>query len=64
MALAAKRRLNLKEMNRPGQQSYGIAITRERIHLHNRNGKTNDVQITDLEQEGHGVGTKAVSKNQ
>ncbi len=50
----------IKEMNRPGQQSYGIDITRERIHLHNKNGINNDVQITDLEKEGMPAGTKAI----
>ena len=50
----------LKEINKPGQQSYGIAITRERIHLHNKNGVSNDVLITDLENEGMPSGTKAV----
>jgi len=58
--IGRKRSAVLKEMNRPEQQSYGIAITRERIHLHNKNGKTNDVQITDLEQDGMAVGTKAI----
>lgn len=50
----------IKEMNRPGQQSYGIDITRERIHLHNKNGINNDVLITDLEKEGMPAGTKAI----
>jgi len=50
----------LKEINRPSQQSYGIAVTRERIHLHNKNDLANDVLITDLEQEGLPAGTKAV----
>lgn len=50
----------LKELNRPGQQSYGIQITRERIQLHNRNDESTDVQISDLEENGRAVGTKAV----
>jgi tetratricopeptide (TPR) repeat protein len=57
-----KKAANLKEMNRPGQPSYGIAITRERIQLHNRMGLANDVLITDLYQEGIASGTKAVVK--
>ncbi len=50
----------LKEINRPGQQSYGIDITRQRIHLHNRNDISKDVQISDLEMNGIASGTKAV----
>ena len=49
-----------KERNKPEQQSYGIAITRERIHLHNQNGIDDDLVITDLEKEGVPSGTKAV----
>ncbi len=50
----------LKERNKPDHQSYGIAITRERIHLHNRNGIDDDLVITDLSDEGIAVGTKAI----
>ena len=50
----------LKERNRPGQKSYGIEITRERINLYNKNGETNDVVISDLEDDGRPVGTKAI----
>ena len=50
----------LKELNRPGQQSYGIQITRERIQLHNRNEGSTDVQISDLVEDGRPMGTKAV----
>ncbi len=57
-----KRSAVLKEMNRPGHQSYGIAITRERIQLHNRNGVKGDVLITDLEQAGVATGTVATVK--
>ncbi|HEU5164963.1 MAG TPA: histidine kinase, partial [Chitinophagaceae bacterium] len=49
-----------KERNKPEHQSYGIAITRERIHLHNQNGIDDDLVITDLEKEGVPSGTKAV----
>ncbi len=49
-----------KERNKPEHQSYGIAITRERIHLHNQNGIDDDLLITDLEKEGVPSGTKAV----
>ena len=49
-----------KERNKPEHQSYGIAITRERIHLHNQNGIDDDLVITDLQEEGIAAGTKAV----
>ena len=49
-----------KERNRPEHQSYGIAITRERIHLHNQNGIDDDLVITDLQDEGLAAGTTAV----
>ncbi|HEY0676837.1 MAG TPA: histidine kinase [Chitinophagaceae bacterium] len=49
-----------KERNKPEHQSYGIAITRERIHLHNQNGIDDDLVILDLEKEGVSSGTKAV----
>lgn len=55
-----KRAAIIKEMNRPGQESYGIEITKERIQLHNKNSISNDLLITDLEQEGIPIGTEAV----
>lgn len=50
----------VKKRNRPDHQSYGIAITRERIHLHNQNGIDDDLVIADLENEGVPTGTKAI----
>ena len=50
----------LKERNKPEHQSYGIAITRERVHLHNRNGIDDDLVITDLLDQGTATGTKAI----
>jgi len=50
----------LKQMNKPGQQSYGIEITKERIQLHNKNDLAKDLVITDLEEGGIPSGTKAV----
>ena len=50
----------INEANRPGHRSYGISITKERVHLHNKNGIDDDIQISDLEEEGHPSGTKAV----
>jgi tetratricopeptide (TPR) repeat protein len=58
--IGRKKAAVLKEINRPGQQSYGIDITRERIHLHNKNDRVNDIEISDLELEGWPAGTKAV----
>lgn len=50
----------IKERNKPEHQSYGIAITRERIHLHNQNGIDEDLVIADLNEEGAPSGTKAI----
>jgi ligand-binding sensor domain-containing protein len=51
------RAAQLKEINKPEQQSFGIAITTERIHLHNQNGK-NGLVITDLKEGEKATGTK------
>lgn len=48
----------IKELNNPGNQSYGIDITRERLHLHNQNENTDDVKITDLFNDNQAAGTK------
>jgi tetratricopeptide (TPR) repeat protein/molecular chaperone GrpE (heat shock protein) len=48
----------LKERNRPGQQSYGIGITSERIGLYNKNGISNAVEICDLQHDGIAAGTE------
>ncbi len=50
----------IKDRNKPEHQSYGIEITKERIHLHNKNGIEKDVVIADLVENGVAVGTKAV----
>lgn len=50
----------IKEMNSLGENSYGIAITRERNHLHNKHGSSTDVYISDLEQDETVVGTRVV----
>ena len=55
-----KKAAALKQVNKPGQQSYGIEITRERIQLHNKNDVAKDLVITDLEEGGISLGTKAV----
>jgi tetratricopeptide (TPR) repeat protein len=52
----------LKSINRPEHQSYGIAIAKERLQLHNRWGVDNDVLISDLDLNGTPTGTKAVLK--
>jgi ligand-binding sensor domain-containing protein/anti-sigma regulatory factor (Ser/Thr protein kinase) len=48
----------LKEINKPEHQSYGINITKERIHLYNKNDQNNDVTITDLFENNEPCGTK------
>jgi ligand-binding sensor domain-containing protein len=48
----------IKEINKPEHQSYGITITTERVHLYNQNGKSNDITITDLSDNGQPSGTK------
>lgn len=55
-----KKAADFKERNKPEHQSYGIATTRERIRLHNRNGIDDDLMITDLEKGGIPLGTQAV----
>jgi tetratricopeptide (TPR) repeat protein len=50
----------IKEKNRPEHQSYGIGITRERVHLHNKSILPNDVEIIDLLSNGITMGTKAI----
>jgi hypothetical protein len=49
----------IKELNRPEHKSYGIQITRERIHLYNQNGVSDDVIINDIVENGQLTGTKA-----
>ena len=49
----------IKQVNKPDHRSYGIAITKERIQLHNKNQVNGDVEITDLENNGMATGTKA-----
>lgn len=48
----------IKELNKPEHQSYGIQITSERIHLYNQNGHSGeDIIITDLMEKGKAAGT-------
>jgi sensor histidine kinase YesM len=55
-----KKAAALNQMNKPDRQSYGIDITKERIQLHNKNEEASDLVITDLEEGGISLGTKAV----
>lgn len=57
--IGRKQAAEIKAINKPGQKSYGIDITRERISLYNKNG-TNDIEIIDLEEDGICLGTKAM----
>ena len=54
--------LEIKKLNKPDQQSYGIQITTERIELHNKNNhlkdKANDILITDTIKDGMADGTQ------
>lgn len=57
--IGRKKAAIIKQVNKPDQRSYGIAITKERIHLHNKSEVNGDVEITDLEKNGIASGTKA-----
>jgi two-component sensor histidine kinase len=49
----------IKVLNKPEHQSYGIQITTDRIHLHNGAQQTNnDVVITDIMENGQPGGTE------
>lgn len=59
--IGRERARQLKEINRPEHQSYGIQITQERIQLYNRSdNKTGNVTITDLYENNQPCGTKVV----
>ena len=48
----------LKQLNRPEHISYGIQMSTERINLFNQNGKSSDVQVTDVMQNRKPAGTR------
>ncbi len=48
----------LKAINKPEHQSYGIDITTERIELYNQSYGKNEVSITDLFENNQSIGTK------
>ncbi len=50
--------LQIKNLNKPEHISYGIQISKERIHLYNNNGKEKDIEIIDLYENGKAVGTR------
>jgi ligand-binding sensor domain-containing protein/putative methionine-R-sulfoxide reductase with GAF domain/anti-sigma regulatory factor (Ser/Thr protein kinase) len=50
----------LKTINKPEHQSYGIDITEERIQLYNQDNKNNNVIITDLFEKNKPSGTNVV----
>jgi ligand-binding sensor domain-containing protein/putative methionine-R-sulfoxide reductase with GAF domain/anti-sigma regulatory factor (Ser/Thr protein kinase) len=52
----------LKEINKPEHQSYGIDITKERIQLYNQNKETDNVIITDMFEKNEPSGTKVEIK--
>jgi ligand-binding sensor domain-containing protein len=47
----------IKQANKPEQDSYGISITTERIHLYNRRVQDKDIVITDLFEGNQPAGT-------
>jgi ligand-binding sensor domain-containing protein len=48
----------IKQQNKPEHNSYGIEISSQRIQLHNKNGKQNNIIITDLSCNGQPSGTE------
>lgn len=48
----------IKELNKPGYDSYGINITKDRIHLYNKDNDPDNIKITDLWKEGQPAGTR------
>ena len=48
----------IKEINKPEHQSYGINISKERIHLYNQHEINSDIIITDLLENNEPAGTK------
>ncbi len=53
-----RRAQEIRDINKPGYRSYGISTTAERVHLYNQNGRTNDIVITDILENGNPAGTK------
>jgi len=51
----------IKQRNHPGHHSYGIGISRDRVHLHNLDSQPGDVMITDL-RNGTQTGTRVTIK--
>jgi LytS/YehU family sensor histidine kinase len=49
--------IELRQLNNPGHQSYGIGITRERLQLHNKETSGEDVYIMDMDSEKNHTGT-------
>ena len=47
----------IKDLNKPEHVSYGIQISTERIHLHNKSSREKDIMITDLFTNGEAAGT-------
>ncbi len=50
--------LQIKNLNKPDHISYGIQISKERIHLYNRSADKDDVIIKDLFEDGKPAGTQ------
>lgn len=54
--------LEIKQQNKPEHNSYGIEISSQRIQLHNKNGKQNNINIKDLLCEDKPIGTEVIIK--
>ena len=57
-----ERAQELKTINRPEHISYGIQISKERVHLYNGQNHSDNVLITDLTENGKATGTKVEVK--
>jgi ligand-binding sensor domain-containing protein/anti-sigma regulatory factor (Ser/Thr protein kinase) len=66
--IGRKKAMEIKDRNKPGQTSYGLEITEERIHLHNQKylakndsahyEKLNHIDFNDLMEDGWPTGTE------
>jgi sensor histidine kinase YesM len=66
--IGRKKAMEIKDRNKPGQTSYGLEITEERIQLHNQKyltsdnnahyEKPNNIDFKDLTEDGWPAGTE------
>ncbi|HEY8690315.1 MAG TPA: two-component regulator propeller domain-containing protein [Chitinophagaceae bacterium] len=55
--IGRQKAFEIKTLNKPEHVSYGIDISRERVHLYNKNENEKNVVITDLYTNGSPAGT-------